>query len=167
VPNGNIVCRSQTRSERGLRLLSVAVWTDPNADARLAADVAACVPINPFGGNFSQAVRDYVLLDTVAKGKTSQLDFTAFVSGDTSSFLNLPGGPIGFVLGAEYRAGNVFYHQDEQVRLGYTFYNAIPTFDAPKSKVKEAFGEIRLPILKDVPLLRGTGSQRRRARFQL
>ena len=74
----------------------------------------------------------------------------AFVGGDTSSFLNLPGGPIGFVLGAEYRADDVYYDQDDEVTLGYTFYNAIPTFDAPKSKVKEAFGEIRIPILKDV-----------------
>ena len=28
-----------------------------------------------------------------------------------------------------------------------------PTFDAPKSKVKEAFGELRLPILKDRPFV--------------
>ena len=74
----------------------------------------------------------------------------AFVAGDTSSFLNLPGGPISFVLGGEYRTDDVYYNQDEQVSLGYTFYNAIPTFNAPKSKVKEAFGEIRIPILKDV-----------------
>src|SRR6185369_13297558 len=59
-----------------------------------------------------------------------------------------------FVLGAEYREDNVFYHQDEQVQLGYTFYNAIPDFRAKKSKVKEAFGEIRIPIVKDVPFLR-------------
>ena len=135
--------------------------------ARLAADVAACVPINPFGGQFSQAVRDYVLLDTVAKGKTSQFDVLAFVSGDTSSFLNLPGGPIGFVLGAEYRADDLFYDQDDDVTLGYTFYNAIPTFDAPKSKVKEAFGEIRHPDRQGRHVLRGAGSQRRGARIRL
>jgi len=147
--NGNIVCRSQIDPAAAFGYYPWLYGTDPNADARLAADVAACVPINPFGGNFSQAVRDYTLLDTVAKGKTSQLDITAFVAGDTSSFLNLPGGPISFVLGGEYRKENVFYHQDEEVSLGYTFYNAIPTFDAPKSKVKELFGEIRIPILKD------------------
>src|SRR6185369_5154257 len=37
---------------------------------------------------------------------------------------------------------------------GYTRYNPIPTFDADTSKVREAFGEIRLPLVKDVPLLR-------------
>lgn len=150
VANGNIVCRSQIDSDAAFGYYPWLYGTDPNADARLAADVAACVPINAFGGNFSQAVRDYTLLDSVAKGKTSQFDVTAYVAGDTSTFLNLPGGPISFVLGGEYRADDVFYHQDEQITLGYTFYNAIPTFDAPKSKVKELFGELRIPILKDV-----------------
>ncbi len=32
---------------------------------------------------------------------------------------------------------------DDIVQLGYTFYNAIPDLSAPKSKVKEAFAEIR------------------------
>jgi outer membrane receptor protein involved in Fe transport len=157
--NGNIVCRSQIDPNAAFGYFPWFYYqyygadypgADPNAPARLAADVAACVPINTIGGNFTQAQRDYVLLDTVAKGKASQFDVLAFVGGDTSSFLNLPGGPISFVLGGEYRQDDVYYNQDEQVTLGYTFYNAIPTFDAPKSKVKEAFGEIRIPILKDV-----------------
>ena len=71
----------------------------------------------------------------------------------SSKFFNLPGGPIGFVLGAEYRTDNVAYKQDRARQLGYTFYNAIPSFTAPKAEVKEAFGEIRLPILKDLPFL--------------
>nr|WP_294169365.1 TonB-dependent receptor [uncultured Sphingomonas sp.] len=123
--------------------------TDPNGAERLANDIAACVPINPFGGQFSQAVRDYALLDTVAKGRTRQFNVVGFVGGDTSTFFNLPGGPVSFVLGAEYRKDNVFYEQDEDVQLGYTFYNAIPTFEAPASKVKEAFGEVRIPIIRD------------------
>lgn len=146
---GQIQCRSQfdpaARIGYGI--------DDPNAAARLAQDIAACVPVNPFGGQFSQAVRDYVLLDSVAKGEISQRNALAFVSGDTSGFFNLPGGPVGFVVGAEYREDNLFYEQDEEVALGYTFYNAIPTFTAPKSKVREAFAELRLPIIRDRPFL--------------
>ncbi len=152
-PSGKIVCRSQIDPTAAFGYGPWVYGTDPNANARLAADVAACTPINPFGGNFTQGQRDYVLRDTTAIGKTSQLDFQAFIGGTTSKFLNLPGGPISFVVGAEYRADDVFYHQDEDVALGYTFYNAIPDFKAPKSKVKEAFGEIRIPIVKDVPFL--------------
>lgn len=162
-PNtGEIVCQSQINPARAFGYWP---WVynyyygadypgaDPNADARLANDIANCTPINPIGGQFTQAQRDYLLLDTVAKGRTSQLDLLAFVSGDSSNWFELPGGPVGVVLGVEYRADDVYYKQDEQVTLGYTFYNAIPTFSAPKSKVKEAFGEIRLPIVKDLPFL--------------
>ncbi len=87
------------------------------------------------------------------RARPPSLTSSASSRGDTSSFLNLPGGPIGFVVGAEYRADDLFYDQDDDVTLGYTFYNAIPTFDAPKTKVKEAFGEIRIPIVKDVTFL--------------
>jgi outer membrane receptor protein involved in Fe transport len=125
---------------------------DPQFEARLAADVAACVPANFFGGNqLSQAQQDYLLSDTTSTGKTSQVNLTAFVSGDSSGLFELPGGPIGVVLGVEYREDNLAYDQDPLVQAGYTFYNPLPTFKAPKSTVKEAFGEIRLPLLKDMP----------------
>ncbi|GAA4009666.1 TonB-dependent receptor domain-containing protein [Sphingomonas humi] len=140
---GTIQCRSQFSTAARIGYI--------DEGARLANDIAQCVPINVLGGNFTQAQRDYVLLDSVAVGKTEQIAGLAFVSGDTSQFLNLPGGPVGFVVGGEYREDNLFYNQDEEVQAGYTFYNAIPTFQAKKSKVKEAFAEIRIPLLKDVP----------------
>ena len=127
---------------------------DPNFQQRLNNDVAACTPVNVLGGQFTDAQKAYLLRNTVSHGKTQLFDATAFISGDTSKFFNLPGGPIGIVLGGEYRTNNLAYDQDPQVQLGYTFYNAIPTFKAPKQKVKEAFGEIRIPIVKDIPFLR-------------
>jgi len=159
--NGNIVCRSQIDPNAAFGYYPWFYYqyygadypgADPNAPARLANDVANCVPVNPLGGNFTQAQKDYLLLDTVAIGKTKQFDALAFVSGDSSKWFELPGGPLGIVLGVEYRTDDLFYHQDDQVTLGYTFYNSIPTFDAPTAKVKEAFGEIRLPFIKDEPL---------------
>jgi outer membrane receptor protein involved in Fe transport len=145
---GQIQCRSQFDPNAAF---GIGIDESLAPGSRLANDIAACVPVNPFGGQFSQAVRDYVLRDTVAKGRTEQFDALAFVSGDTSQFFNLPGGPIGFVLGAEYRTDDLFYQQDPDVQAGYTFYNSIPTVSPPKAKVKEAFGELRLPILKDRP----------------
>jgi len=162
-PSGNIVCASQINPARAFGYLPWFYYqyygasypgADPNAPTKLANDIAGCQPINPFGGNFTDAQKAYLLQDTVAKGSTSQFDVTAFISGDTGKFFNLPGGPIGLVLGAEYRTDNVTYDQDPLVNLGYTFYNAIPSFRADKSKVKEAFGEIRIPIFKDRPFLR-------------
>jgi outer membrane receptor protein involved in Fe transport len=150
-PGGNIVCNSTINPTAAFGYGPWWYATDPNAQAKLDADVAACVPINVFGGQFTDAQRAYLLQDTTVKSGTSQFDVTAFVSGDTSQFFNLWGGPIGFVLGAEYRADDIHYKQDPLVDLGYTFYNAIHTFEAPKNKVKEAFGEISIPIVKDKP----------------
>ena len=104
-----------------------------------------------FGGQFTQAQRNYLLADTTAQGKITQFDVNGFVSGDLSQLFEFPGGPIGFAIGAEYRKETNFYTQDPLVSAGYTFYNAIPTFTSPAFEVKEAFGEIRIPFLKDMP----------------
>lgn len=142
-PNGQIVCGSQLDASRA------------NDDfggnpANLARDIAACQPINPFGeGNISQAAKNYVLQDTVSVGKITQFVGSAFVAGDSSKWFNLPGGPVGFSVGAEYRRETAFFQEDPLVESGYTFYNAIAKFDPPSFEVKEAYGELRLPILKD------------------
>lgn len=149
--NGNIVCRSKLP---GNDPLSYVYGTPLSAgdDPRLVADVAACVPINPFGeGSVSQAARDYVLVDSEANGKITQLNIGGFVAGDTSEFFNLPGGPVSFSLGAEYRRETLDYDLDDLTQEGYAFYNAIPTFDSPAFEVKEVYGEIQLPLLKDLP----------------
>ncbi len=140
-----IVCNSSINP-------AAAIDTVGNA-AILAADVAACVPINPFGGQFTDAQRNYLLADTTAQGKITQFVTSGFVSGDLSQLFELPGGPIGFAIGAEYRRETNFYTQDALVNQGYTFYNAIPTFTSPAFEVKEAFGELRIPLLKDIPLI--------------
>lgn len=141
---GKIVCNSS---------INPAAAIDYVGDAAiLAADVAACVPVNVFGGQFTQAQRNYVLSDTTAQGKISQFDVSGFVSGDLSQLFELPGGPIGFAIGGEYRRETNFYTQDPLVSAGYTFYNAIPTFTAPAFAVKEVYGELRIPLLKDIPL---------------
>jgi outer membrane receptor protein involved in Fe transport len=149
--NGSIVCRSKIDPSAAF---ANPFATDPAfAEAQLAADVAACVPGNYFGlGNLSAAARDYVVQDTISRGKITQLVANAFVSGDTTGWFELPGGPVGAVLGAEYRRETAIYRQDPLVAAGQTFYNSIPTFDPPSMEVKEVFGELRLPILADKPL---------------
>ena len=151
-PNGNIVCRAQVDPTRALPYDFPVAGFEQFAANQLANDVASCVPVNLFGpGNVSQAAKDYLLQDTFATGDASQFDFTAFVSGNTKQFLNLPGGPIGFALGVEYRREKMSYDQDPLVESGLTFYNAIGTFSAPANVVREAFGEVRIPIVKEIP----------------
>jgi outer membrane receptor protein involved in Fe transport len=141
---GQIECRSQFDSEARIGYV--------DQGATLAGDVANCIPLNLFAATFTQAQKDYLLLDTTSIGRTSQFDVTAFVTGSLP-FLSMPGGPVSFVAGAEYRANTLYYQQDPRVTQGYTLYNSIPTLDFPASKVKEAFAELRVPVFKDRPFL--------------
>ena len=124
------------------------------ATAALAGDVSACVPLNPFGaGNITQEMRNYLLQDTTSVGSIKQFVLSGYVSGDTSQWFELPGGPIGISLGAEYRRETNYFKTDDLVASGLTFYNALPLFDPPAFEVTEAFGEVRLPLLADIPFI--------------
>jgi outer membrane receptor protein involved in Fe transport len=149
-PAGQIVCGSQLDASR------FAFDEDLGGNAaNLASDIANCQPLNPFGtGSISDASRNYVLRNTVSEGKITQLDLLANVSGDSSKFFKLPGGAVGFSLGAEYRRETNYFQADPYVEAGYTFYNALAKFDPPSFEVKEAFGELRVPLLKDITLIK-------------
>jgi outer membrane receptor protein involved in Fe transport len=150
--NGQIVCRSQI--DPAAALIFAGSNSDDFARSLLADDVARCVPYNPFGeGASSQASRNYLVSDGTSIGKITQFDVTGFVSGDTSQFFELPGGPVSFVLGGEYRRETNFFQTSDIIAQGITFYNALPLFDPPAFEVKEVFGELRIPIVKDIPLI--------------
>lgn len=159
--SGNIVCRSKLNRNGTISYVTGDAFlsTDPDTgvqtptkDPRLGADIDACVPINPFGqGSVTDAMRKYVLIDSMATGKITQFNIGGFVAGDTSEFFNLPGGPVSFSVGGEYRRETLDYDLDDVTQAGYAFYNAIPTFQAPAFEVKEVYGEMQLPLLKDLP----------------
>ncbi|QNQ07849.1 TonB-dependent receptor domain-containing protein [Sphingomonas alpina] len=142
---GQIVCRSQVDPVYG--------GSDVAGNAAvLARDIAACVPLNPFGqGNVSDAAKAYLTTPTVATGKAKQFVASGFVSG---KLFELPGGPLAVSVGGEYRRETLTYDLDPVTQAGYAFYNAIPSFRAPAFEVKEAFGELSVPIIKDVPFFK-------------
>ena len=119
--------------------------------ARLAADIAACVPYNPFGGQDNSGAIDYFSYNAKNTASLSQFVASGFVSGDTSQLFELPGGPIRFALGAEYREERARYHNDDFIESGATNAVVVGEFAPPNFRVKEAFGEIQIPILKDMP----------------
>jgi TonB dependent receptor. len=154
---GQIQCRSQFDPTAAVPYFVPA--TDPRKPifaARLAADIAACVPYNPFGGADNSASVAYFGATGFKTARETQLDFLGFVNGDSSQLFSLPGGPIGFVLGGEYRRETAFYHEDPLVDTpggGLSITNEVDVgnFDPHPFHVAEAFGEINMPILKDVP----------------
>ena len=111
--------------------------------------VVVRVPLNVLGnGAPSQAALNYINTTSQRTGKATEFDVTANIVGDSSQLFELPGGPVQFALGGEYRRETASYSYDDQVKSGATFLNAIPDFAPPSFAVKEAYGEINLPLLK-------------------
>jgi outer membrane receptor protein involved in Fe transport len=118
---------------------------------KLAADVAACVPYDPIGRRNNDAARAYIVNDTTSHASLDQLVLSAFASGDTSQWFSLPGGPVRFAAGLEYRRESLFFQADPFIEGDFSFYNALPTFEPDPFAVKEAFAEIQIPVLADTP----------------
>ncbi len=134
---GNIVCRI-------------------NADASTTNDDPACVPVNLFGdGQVSQAALNYFGYTSSRVQKANLYDATGYIAGNSAKWFQLPGGPIDFVLGAEIRRETAYAAYDSVTSdpAGLTFLNVIPDFKPPAQVTKEAFAELRLPLLKDVPFI--------------
>ena len=112
----------------------------------------ACVPINVFGQNKADPrALDYVNTEGRTDEFASQFVASLNFGGDLSQLFELPGGPIAFAFGAEYRKEKASVDFDELTSSGATFLNALQDFRPPNMVVKEAYGEIQIPLLRDLP----------------
>ncbi|MEA1618264.1 TonB-dependent receptor [Erythrobacter sp. T5W1-R] len=135
-----------------------------------------CAPVNLFRGvnSVSQAGVDFITTPTTNRFRLEQTVVTGLLSGDTSGFFNLPGGAVGFLVGAEYRKEKSSSRFDDLILgilpanspagpagtfIGDVSPNQQLVFDAATRQfnaggsfdVREAFAEINLPVLKDMP----------------
>ncbi|NYT42729.1 TonB-dependent receptor [Sphingomonas sp. R-74633] len=149
-----IKCRSQYDPASAVaiqRTDAVSLAIAARNQARLAADIAACKPYNPFGQLDNSAAVSYFSRPANNSSGLQQLVVSGFVAGDFSQLFELPGGPVGFAVGGEYRQERAFYTQDPFVTDGFTNGVSIPSFVAPAFQVKEAYGELNVPLLKNMP----------------
>jgi outer membrane receptor protein involved in Fe transport len=118
---------------------------DPQSDSY----IPGCVPFNIFGSHESNAeAADWVNANSVSHTKVTQQVVSGSVSGDFGSMMALPGGSIGFALGAEYRRETSDSVPAEEIQEGLTWVGPI-TPSSGSFDVKEIFAEINLPVLKD------------------
>jgi outer membrane receptor protein involved in Fe transport len=119
-----------------------------------------CAPLNLFGDFLSQgAALDFAFLDIKQDTVIEQQQFLAILTGDTEHLFELPGGPIGFAAGFEYRRDESQFTRDSLESIeGRVVENVnAPLFNSPLNgegiTVYELFGEIRVPILGDMPFV--------------
>ena len=145
---GNVTCRINLPGETQIQGNSYngVVYNGPP----ITFVPGQCVPLDLLGaGSPSAAALNFVLANHTDRSKLSQSVLSGSMSGDSGAFLNLPGGPIGFAVGGEYRRETSDY-----IPSGYELANQlIDSSGASRTKgsfnVKEIFGELNAPLLKD------------------
>lgn len=146
---GGVTCRINLPGQRDVQGIS---YGNPRgySGAPVTFKPGECVPINLLGdGSPSQEALDFVLANHSNMARLRQYVVTAALSGDTGAFVNLPGGPIGFALGAEYRKEQSTSRPSDYERNGSLLDSPSSQFSNNGFDVKEVFGEVNLPILKD------------------
>jgi len=114
-----------------------------------------CVPINLFGqGNISKAAADFIKT-RINSSQDYEQQYGGFsINGDTANMFSLPAGPIGFAVGAEYRAEEFAFLPSQDLATGnLTGFNASPPVSG-RFDVYEGYAEVLVPLLKDLPLIK-------------
>ncbi len=108
-----------------------------------------CVPINIFGANtLTPAMLSFVRIDTKEAREFEQVRAAANVSG---SLFKLPYGDVQIALGGEVRTDRGTVTVDDAQRTGNIYgFNAVQS-QGGSINVKEGYGEIRIPLLAEIP----------------
>ncbi|HEY6644734.1 TonB-dependent receptor [Povalibacter sp.] len=108
-----------------------------------------CVPVNPFGlGNISAAAADFIRLNF-----TDTLVFERNTVGGSinGTLFEMPAGPLGFAVGAEWREDSSSFTPDKSKEDGDILgFNAQQPIDG-EFNVKELYFEAIVPLLRDLP----------------
>ena len=115
----------------------------------VAQCTGSCVPLNIFGGagTITPAMLAFI---GFTQQDTSQQELTDFSANLTGDVIDLPAGPLAFAVGLERRRNEGYFQPDAIVAAGLS--SDIPAQPASgKITVKEAYGELRIPILADMP----------------
>lgn len=144
---GNVVCRSNL----------VGGNIDPNnfdapATTFTPGAGSGCRALNLLGnGVRDQAAVDWINADIMNRAKIQQHVVSGSISGDFGQFFELPGGPIGFALGGEYRKEKSQFTPDALLQQGALADFSLQLPERGSFDVKEAFAELSVPVLKEVP----------------
>ncbi|MBB3860649.1 outer membrane receptor protein involved in Fe transport [Novosphingobium hassiacum] len=145
---GNVVCRSN---------LDPSANIDPNNyDAPPTTFTpganSGCLPLNLLGnGVRSQAALDWVNADILNRATIRQHVVSGSISGDFGQFFELPGGPVGFAIGGEYRKESSAFLPDQLLQQGALADFSLQLPEQGSFDVKEAFAELSVPVLRDMP----------------
>jgi outer membrane receptor protein involved in Fe transport len=145
----------QRQSGNGLlsRLRQAVLATNVNGVPTCTVATGGCVPINLFGPEGSITAAQLGFLTGPTTSSTTQTSLSTVkgvISGDTGSFA-IAETPIGFAVGVEYRKYSASSISDLATQTpGEVLGNGAASPDVfGEYDVKEAFGELIIPLLED------------------
>jgi outer membrane receptor protein involved in Fe transport len=161
---GDIICRSQLDGSAPGVSPFPQPPTNPDGTGKALTFTPGdgqCAPINLFGrDSITGAGADFAFLDITDSTIVTQQQFLATIAGDSASLFELPGGPLGFAAGFEYRRDTSQFSPSPfryappitagAVNGGPTRPSPDPSFQNPDIAVYETFGELRAPLLADM-----------------
>ncbi|MGB3711905.1 MAG: TonB-dependent receptor, partial [Erythrobacter sp.] len=118
-----------------------------------------CVPVNlfadsinefPFGSFATDAERDYLFDERNFDTTYEQKLISGFVTGD---LFELPAGPVGAVIGAEWREDSIDSQPDAVAAEGLLFGFFSDQGATGSKSLFEVFGEVSLPLVAGEPLV--------------
>lgn len=155
-PDGRVTCRINLPGETiidqnnygGVALIGGI----PATGAPLSFQPGQCSPLSILGENVAtQEARNFVFVDDTTRARSTQQVASASLSGDLGFLFKLPGGPVGFAVGAEYRREATRSSPSAFSQGGFFDGGAQVLPSGGKFNVKEIYGEISIPLLSGVP----------------
>lgn len=123
-----------------------------DANAGLNFHNAGCVPFDPYaaiGNPFPEDVLDYITSIETGVTTYNQNIVSGYVTGDV---FDLPHGPISVVVGFEWRKETINDIPSSGSQNGNLWGFTSSGVTQGTEKVKELFGEVQIPLLKDQTL---------------
>lgn len=110
---------------------------------------------NPFSaaflsGNYSDSVYDLLSSTSVGNTTYDQTSVTGVVTGD---LLELPAGPLGVAVGAEWRQFEINDVPDQRSQNNEFWGTTSALVTAGEDSVTEFFAEVNVPVLKGLPFI--------------
>lgn len=147
---GEIVCRVKLLAANGTPIADAFRGGNYTPGTAAYKEVSDCTPSRVFGeGGYTAEARKFFDAEITVKNRNVQEDALGFVSGELWDFWGA--GRIGLAMGAEWRRESTAT-QGRSTTTGdrLLFLNTGPDLKEVSYETKEAFGEFRLPLLRDV-----------------
>lgn len=125
------------------------------ADGSSNGSTVGCSPMNIWGeGNISEGAAEFLRTRVNSDSRYNQRILAGTITGDTTGWLELPGGPIGVAGGMEYREESFSFDPSQDLASGnIAGFNGAPAIPESGFDVTDMFVEAYLPIMSGQPMV--------------